>query len=109
MALRLWLGLRWVRRGEELGWVLPIQLHGQSWLCLGSASLHAGAVGTNVSIHVGDVLPCAAVLLWLMRCPTPALQKYNRHSRKAEPPGRAGREANGMKPVQNGKAAGSTK
>lgn len=66
-------------------------------------------LGTNVSIHVGDVLPCAAVLLWLMRCPTPALQKYNRHSRKAEPPGRAGREANGMKPVQNGKAAGSTK
>lgn len=57
----------------------------------------------------GRAALCCPVLLWLMRCPTPALQKYNRHSRKAEPPGRVGREANGMKPVQNGKAAGSTK
>lgn len=35
-------------------------------------------MGTNVSIQAEDVLPCAAlccpVLLWLMWCPSPALQ-----------------------------------
>lgn len=67
-------------------------------------------MGTNVSIQAEDVLPCAAlccpVLLWLMWCPSPALQTCAQPSRKTEIPGRAGREANGMKPVQNGEAAG---